>query len=156
MEALREYILCVVSAAILCGIVTGLAGKQEASAPVVKLLCGLFLTLSVVKPLAEVKLEDFTDYAVELRAEAVAASARGEEIHDSLLEENIKASAESYILDKAQALSMELEVTVALDEDHVPTEVVLKGEWEEAGKRKLQGILASELGIAKERQIWIG
>ena len=156
MDSLREYILSVVCAAILCGIIKGLAGKTGGSTPVMKLLCGIFLTLSMVKPLMEIKLEDLTDYTRDLHTEAVAASAQGEEIYDSLLKDRIIASTESYILDKARELSMELDVEVSLDQDQIPREVILKGEWEEPRKRELQDILASELGIAKERQIWIG
>lgn len=156
MDELREYIFSVVTASMVCAIVQGVTRKQQSIQPVIKLFCGLFLMLSVVRPLADIRLENLTDYAEELQWEAAAASALGTEIHDEMLEENIIASTRAYILDKAQALSLDLRVTVSLDGEQMPWEVILEGSFSAEGKRKLGAILESDLGIPKERQIWIG
>ena len=53
MEALRQYVISVVAAAMLCGIVVRLfpngSGKQ-----VGKLICGLFLAYTVLSPISRV------------------------------------------------------------------------------------------------------
>lgn len=156
MAALREYILSVVAAAILCGIVTGLIDKKGSCAPVVKLICGVFLTLTVVRPVAKVNIDDFMDFTWNLRSEADAAAAFGEEMYTQSLIDGIKQTTQSYILDKVQTLGLQLRVTVHLDSDLVPDEVTLEGAHSPYEKQQLQAFIASDLGIPKERQIWIG
>ena len=55
MEALRQYVISVVAAAMLCGIVVRLfpngSGKQMG-----KLICGLFLAYTVLSPISRVDL----------------------------------------------------------------------------------------------------
>lgn len=156
MDALREYILSVVAAAILCGIVSGLMDKKGSCAPVVKLICGVFLTLTVVHPVAKVNIDEFMKFTSSLEEDAEAAAAFGEEIYAQSMKESIIEATQTYILDKAQTLGLELEITVHLDSDQVPDEVTLEGACSPYGKQQLQAIIASDLGVPKERQIWIG
>lgn len=156
MAALREYILSVVAAAILCGIVSGLAGKKANCAPILKLVCGIFLTLTVVRPIVKVDMDEIGGLLSGLQTEAEAASAFGEEHLDHSLKESIKQATQAYILDKAGKLGLELTVSVHLDEENIPDEVILEGACSPYGKRELQSMIVSDLGIPKERQIWIG
>lgn len=156
MDALREYILSVVAAAILCSLVTALSGKNAAAGKVLKLVCGLFLTFTLIRPIAKIELTDFTRITNSLEADAALAVGAGEDYYEESLAAVIQARTQSYILDKAQTLGAELQVQVHLNEHHIPDEVVLTGSVSPYTKGKLQSILVSELGIAKERQIWIG
>lgn len=156
MEALREYVLSVVSAAILCGMVCSIAGKKGSTGAILKLITGLILTFTVIHPIAQVKLEELTLFTSDLALEAEAASAMGEEIYEESLAAIIKAETESYILDKAQSLNAVLTVDVRLNAQSVPEEVTVTGQVSPYAKQKLQSIIEAELGVPKERQIWIG
>lgn len=61
MEALRQYVISVVAAAMLCGIVVRLfpngSGKQ-----VGKLICGLFLAYTVLSPISRVDFSNLPDF----------------------------------------------------------------------------------------------
>lgn len=156
MEALREYVLSVVSAAILCGMVCSISGTKGSTGAVLKLVSGLILTFAVIRPIAQVRLEELTLFTADLALEAEAASAMGEEIYKEYVSEIIKEETEAYILDKAQSLNAALTVDVRLDAQNIPEEVTVSGQFSPYAKQKLQSIIETELGIPKERQIWIG
>lgn len=63
MEALRQYVISVVAAAMLCGIVVRLfpngSGKQ-----VGKLICGLFLAYTVLSPISRVDFSNLPDFSL--------------------------------------------------------------------------------------------
>ena len=156
MDTLREYILSVVAAAILCSFVTAIAGKSASAGKVLKLVCGLILTFTLIRPIAKIELADFSRFMESIEADAAMAVVAGEDYYEESLAAVIQARTQAYILDKAQTLGAELQVQVHLNGELVPEEVVLTGSVSPYARGKLQSILVSELGIAKERQIWIG
>lgn len=155
MEALRQYILSVVTAAMLCGIVTGLfpsgTGKQ-----VVRLICGLFLAYTVLAPISRGELPNLTDFSLGIPEEAAQAVAVGENLARDSMAEIIKSETEAYILDKARSLQAEVTVEVSVNEENVPNSVTVSGAVSPYVRRQLQRILESDLGIAKENQKWTG
>lgn len=155
MEALRQYILSVVTAAMLCGIVTGLfpsgTGKQ-----VVRLICGLFLAYTVLAPISRGELPNLTDFSLGIPEEAAQAVAVGENLARDSMAEIIKSETEAYILDKARSLQAEVTVEVSVNEENVPDSVTVSGAVSPYVRRQLQRIIESDLGIAKENQKWTG
>lgn len=158
MEALREYFLSVTAAAVICGILTSLLGTKGTAGSMVKLICGLFLAFTVIRPIADIQIEDFALFTAEISDDAQAAVSMGEDFNRDSLAEIIKDETEAYILDKARILGAELQVDVTLSRDSqpVPVEVLISGDISPYGKTQLQEIIAEDLGIAKENQLWIG
>ena len=76
MEALRQYVISVVAAAMLCGIVVWLfpigSGKQ-----VGKLICGLFLAYTVLSPISRVDFSNLPDFSLGCMDDAKDAAAMG-------------------------------------------------------------------------------
>ena len=68
----------------------------------------------------------------------------------------IKSRTQAYILDKAMALELQLQVEVVLSEDEIPVpeEVRLAGKASPYAKARLQQIIKEDLGIDKEHLIW--
>lgn len=153
MEALRQYIISVVAAALLCGIVTGLMPRGRAS-QIIRMVCGLFLAYTVLAGLTGLDLQT-PDWDVLAVTDAHQAAALGESLGEAALTQVIKEQTEAYILDKATALGLSLEVEVSLDESQVPQSVVLEGRASPYERQQLQNTIARELGIAKENQQWI-
>lgn len=153
MEALRQYIISVVAAALLCGIVTGLMPQGRAS-QIIRMVCGLFLAYTVLAGLTGLDLQ-IPDWDVLAVTDARQAAALGESLGEAALTQVIKEQTEAYILDKAAALGLSLEVEVSLDESQVPQSVVLEGQASPYERQQLQNTIARELGIAKENQQWI-
>ena len=154
MEVIREYILSVVCAAILCALLTGVTGEKGSAASVRKLVCGIFLCLTVISPLGKVRLEDLLEPITDIRQDALAVSAMGQNLYQESLSQVITDQTEAYILDKAQSLGLELTVTVQPDESGKPYRATLRGRTEKKDREALSGILETELGIPKERQLW--
>ena len=155
MEALRQYVISVVAAAMLCGIVVRLfpngSGKQ-----VGKLICGLFLVYTVLSPISRVDFSKLPDFSLRYMDDAEDAAAMGENLARDSMADIIKEETEAYILDKAADLHANLHVEVTVGEDSLPTAVTLSGEASPYARRQIQAIIANDLGIAKENQKWIG
>ncbi len=158
MEALGSYILSVTAAAILLGILQTIAGKKGGSAALLRLVGGLFLTFTVIAPVAEVDLDGLFDAPFAFSQQGSAIAASGQEISRSEMERIITGRCQAYILDKAESLHTQLEVEVTLSQEQipVPTTVQLKGSVSPYAKSSLQQWLEEELGIPRERQVWIG
>ena len=89
MEALRQYVISVVAAAMLCGIVVRLfpngSGKQ-----VGKLICGLFLAYTVLSPISRVDFSKLPDFSLRCMDDAEDAAAMGENLARDSMADIIK------------------------------------------------------------------
>lgn len=157
MEDIKEYLLSIVAAAVICGIVTRFTGEKGTQGAMVKLIAGLFLTFTVIAPVAKIDLSGLTDFAELYSDTGAQAAALGEQMSRDALRSSIKARTEAYILDKAAELELNLEVEVTLSEDDIPlpAAVRLSGKSSHYAKLRLQSMITQELGIEKEKQVWI-
>lgn len=155
MEALREYVLSVAAAGILCGILKSILGEKGAAGGTVKLICGLFLAFTVIRPIANIQLSDFAVFTSSISQDAREAVSRGEKLAQESRTDIIKAETEAYILDKAKALNAILQAEVTVGTDGIPAAVCITGQWSPYARVQLAQILTEELGIAKEDQTWI-
>lgn len=156
MDGLRQYIISVTAAAILCGIIKGMSEKTSCG-KIVKLICGLFLGFTVIKPITQIDLAQLTEVSVPFADEAVQAAALGENLSQEAMADIIKQESETYILDKATALNVSLEVSVTVEGDPpVPVAALCSGEVSPYAKQQLEKILWEDLGISKEHLEWTG
>ncbi len=153
MEQVREYLLSVTAAAILCGIAMTLVGKQGSISALVKLICGLVLAVTAISPWTKLELLDLSEYTKGLGLEAAAASDDGIAMANAAQEAIITERTEAYILDKATAMGLALSVEVTLT-DGVPTQAVLSGAVSPYERKQLTQYIADELGIPEENQQW--
>lgn len=156
MNSVGAYILRVTAAAIICGLISGIVGTKGTLASVVKLITGLFLCFSVISPILKVNVGNFTGYLEDLQVSGDEIVAEGEIEAKKELETIIKSKTEAYILDKAASYGAELAVEVSVDTSQmpVPDAVRVSGQISPYGKKQLQQIIANDLGIALEAQIW--
>lgn len=156
MESLRTYLIGLVAAAILTGIVTQLMGDKGTQGAMIKLISGLFLVFTVIAPIANIDLSGLRDFSADFSEAGEEAALIGEDITRESLAAVIKQRSEAYILDKAAGLDVELEVDVTVSDDKmpVPSAVLLRGKVSPYAKARLQSIIVQNLGIDKEKQIW--
>lgn len=152
MEGLGQYVLSVVAAGLILGILKGISGNHA----LMNLAGGLFLTFVIVQPLADFDFTAMTDYIESFSAEGTATAAMGEAMGDEAYRSVIKAETEAYILDKAESLGAVLTVSVTLNEDAIPETIRLQGGISPYAKARLEQMMQEELGISKENQLWIG
>jgi len=152
MDGINQYILTVTVAAVLCCIVCALTKKNK----IIKLLTGIFMIITVIQPLIYFRFTQWSDFASEIYADASAAAAAGEKSSDQELRALITSRTEAYILDKANSLSLNLEVEVTLRDENppVPGTVTLKGAASPYAKQCMMTYLCETLGIHKEGIYW--
>ncbi len=157
MQDIKQYLLSVTAAAIICGITVTLAGKKSTSGAVTKLIAGLILAVTVVSPLVKIKLQDLSGYISSFSADAAAAVEDGAYMATQANEAIIKSQTEAYILDKATSMDMDIAVEVELCDaaPAIPSGVTIRGAASPYEKKLLQQYIAKELGIPEENQSWI-
>ena len=156
MESVREYLVSVTCAALLCGILCSLTDEKQSGGVLVRLVCGVFLCLILVSPLSRFQPDRLDFSRWDLTGEAQAASDLGMEYARQAKIQIIKTRTEAYILDKARQYELDLTVDVRLSQGDspVPESVVLSGRFSPYARNQLQRIIESELGIPKENQQW--
>ena len=152
MEAIKSYLLAVTAAALICGIVGNLAGKGNIS-KIVKLLCGIFMAATVIKPLVDIRLDNIYIFTHSLTVSSDFAVSQGEKFAAEEMARIIKQKTEAYILDKAKSHGAEISVEIALN-NCVPISVTIVGEVSPFVRSSLSTSIAQELNIPPEEQIW--
>lgn len=154
MDALRRYIMTLTAAAMLCALVKTISAGRKGQEKILGLVCGIFLLATALGPLGLLKFPDWSDPTQSVRAEASRAVSQAEEQTRQQMEAIISEETVTYILDKADALGLQLEVSVELDENLVPSGVTLTGASSPYAKSRLTRQIETELGIPPERQVW--
>ena len=153
MDTIKEYLLSVTAAALICGIVNSLSGKGT-TAKILQLLSGLFLAAVVIKPVVEMKLDNVYTFTDNLVVSSDLVVAQGESLAAEEMKRIIKEKTEAYILDKAKALGAEITVEITL-QDYTPIGVTIEGNVSPYAKKNLSASITQELDIPPEEQVWI-
>ena len=156
MDAIREYLICVTAAALICGIATRIV-KSGAVANVVKLMAGILMALVIVSPLLRIRLDQLMDALEDIQISAENIAAEGEKTARTDMEELIIQQLQSYILDKAGSMGVELTVEIELESQGlpIPCAVTLCGSVGPYAKSVLSEYIEENLGIKAEEQRWI-
>lgn len=156
MEQISRYLLGITAAAIICGVGKQLAGDKGSGSAMIKLICGLFLCMSVISPLVELRIRDLTEFIYDLEVDAGYYVSDGELQSQDAMKAIIKTHTEAYILDKAKSFNASVSVTVTLSDTtpYAPCAVEVTGEISPYAKARLSAVLEDDLGIGKEAQKW--
>ena len=157
MEGIREYLIQVTAAALICGIINTIVGKKGSVAATVRVMTVILMTVTMASPLVKLRISGVSDFLRDIRIESEAYTQQGSDSSKETMQTIIKEKAEAYILDKAASLGADIRVELVLSEDAlpVPVSVTLRGAVSPVGKRKLQEMIRDELGIPLEEQKWI-
>lgn len=150
----REYLLSVTCAAFLCAIVRSVAGDKGQ----IKLLCGIFLGVTVAQPLGQLRLSDYLPFPGEIADQAAWAVRSGEDYSEDAMAHIISSRTEAYILDKASSYGAALRVEVTVEGEGIPIPVSVRiwGSVSPYVKGLMQDMIQRDLGISVEDQIWLG
>ncbi len=158
MDQVRQYLLGLICAALVCSIAGVFLGKKGTLGAAAKLVSGVFMILAVVTPWLHVTIRNPADFLSSVSTDAENLIAEGQTDANQALEKIIKSKTEAYILDKAKLFGAELTVEVRVDGSALPAPcgVTVSGSISPFGKQQLSAILRDDLGIALEDQIWNG
>lgn len=154
MNGLKEYLVAVCSAAILCAILKQIVGKGKLSGGMIQMLSGLFVAICIIAPWKEFSLRDLEVYNPLDTNAAQSFVEDGKRITRSNLHTIIIQRVEAYILEKADQLQVQVEVSVELSDEGIPSRSIITGELTRSEKEELSAFLVSQIGIQKEMQIW--
>lgn len=157
METIGRFVLSISAAAILVSIVQSFF-KSGGHAQLLRLVCGLFLTFTLINPITETDFRDFIDTHLDFTSQGKTSASYGQNLARQQLHGIIKQQCEAYILDKADACGVQLNVEVTLSQDQIPIPKVVRiqGTVPPFTKQSLQHWIQENLGISKEQQLWIG
>lgn len=158
MESFGNYILSVVAVCIATSILPKFCSTNAASASIVRLICGIAISITVISPVLKLKLTDLTEYTSYIQADAAALVQAGADHTNEQLRTIITEKTCAYILEKASFYDCSIntvEVVLSSDPVPIPTTVQITGTYSPYIKNQLCGIIESNLGISKENQQWV-
>lgn len=157
MAAMRDYVVHLCATALICTVILNLTKGSSTIKVIIKLLCGIVLTYSIIQPIKQLKVSEFEKLDWNLQEEADRAMEQGKSAAKKAWAESIEQGTETYILEKAQKMDVTLSVEVELSDDNVPVPVgvSLTGQIAPYAKVILSDMIEQELNISKENQTWI-
>lgn len=155
MDGIREYLLSVCCAALLCSLLGILTGGKSSASKIIKLLSGVFLATVILKPAISIQLTDWKHFEVDMLEKSYEAVAEGERMALEALSENAALSAQSLVQQEAEKLGCTLDITVQWDGSS-PKEITLAGPVSPYAKNVIGKWITDNMGIPMEAQIWIG
>ena len=140
IEAVRGYLLRITAGAF--------AGAM---------LCGLLMLLLALTPLAELDYDSLAEAISRLELEKEEARTGIEIQNQELVASIISGRVQTYILDKASSLGMQISVELEMETRAAtpyPSGVTIRGTVTPQ-KQQLQTYLEQTFAIAPERQVWL-
>ena len=158
MENLRQYIIAVTAAAMICGIIKSISDEKNTAGTILRLIAGIFMSVTVLSPVVRLDLSALATQSENFVEQANAAAALGENATADEINAIITDQTQAYILDKAESFgaSLQVEVHIANNGTYRPKAVTLRGSISPHAKSRLQQIIEEDLQIPKEDQQWIG
>lgn len=155
---IREYLIGVTAAALICGIVKALLPEKSGLGIVVKSLLAVAMLLAAVQPLTGMRVDGLFDWTGDISADAQTIISDAEFASKEAMQARIKEQTEAYILAKAESLGAQLEVSVTLSDNQFaePVGVRIAGAISPYAKQVLIQTITDDLGIDREAQQWIG
>ena len=156
MDSIRQYLLSIIAAAVICAIVRALTRKKGASGGIINLITAVFLVLIVVAPLKNWSLAEVKYYIDNCSSNAETITNYGTSAAEEEVATIIKTQTEAYIVDKAESFGAHLQANVTLNQasPHVPKAVTITGNTSPYLKQKISQFITADLGIPEADQIW--
>ena len=155
MDGIRDYLLSVSCAALLCGVIGLITDEKSANSKLIKLLSGIFLATVIFQPLIRFDLSYLDKLELDITGMREEAVAEGERLALENIAQQAAISAQTMIEQEAGKLGCQLEISVLWQTDS-PREVTLKGMVSPYAKSMLSQWIMENMGLPWEALIWIG
>lgn len=156
MEDLRQYILSLIGAALICSVVKNLIGSSSTSREVVRVVCGVFMAITALSPIVKIEIPDLTSYIQPFFSTATVISNNAVESSREDMAVIIKEETRSYILEKANSHNMDIDVEVDLDEEKlIPDGITITGSISPYDKALLSDFIRKTFDIPEGQQQWM-
>lgn len=156
MSEAAGYFYSVILGALALSLIYPLLEGKGASAKVAKMICGVFMLFTMLRPAVNILSVDWGSFSWE-NDEAISQAVNfGQAAAKKDLSAIITEQVEAYILDKAKDYDAALQVEVTLSDDDIPVPVgvTIRGSISPYGKGQMKAMIENDLGIPKEDQLW--
>ena len=156
MASIKAYLFGVIAAAILCAVVSQLAGKESFLGSAMKLITGIFMLIVLISPVMDFNIKSPAELLGDISFQAEQITSAAADSTQESVSTIIMEQTEAYILDKASAQGVDVSVAVELSDDEIPKPVLVRisGDVSPYKKKILSQTIANDLGIGTEAQIW--
>ena len=154
MVGVRQYLLTLCVSSAVCAVINSFFDSKRNTNKIIRLLTGMFISLCAISPLLNVGQWDLTTFTdrITFGSEAVE---NGKNMASATTAEFIKEQVGAYVVNKATAMNLDIDVDVKLDDTtQRPCSIVLSGAISPYSKQILSQYITDNLGIAKEDQHW--
>lgn len=157
MGVVRQYVISVISASMICTVFKGILWKGMSS-KTVNVLCGMFMLFTFIGPLKDMDVLDVIGIFQWNENVADESVRKGEELTRSAMADIISSQIASYVEKKAFELGAEIKIEVLLNDDEIPTPVGMDivGQISPYVRGQLEGFISENIGLDREEIRWIG
>jgi len=156
MESIRQYVLSIISMAIICSIAQQLFVDVHHRG-IMKIITGLMVTLTILCPLLRTDGIRLDNYFGAISSEGAWAVEEGKNAAEHAIADIIRDRTSAYICDRASAFGASIAVDVELTgaSPPIPSRIIVKGDASPYVKKQLAEYIHNEFGISEEDQLWI-
>lgn len=156
MEGIRQYILSIVLAAVVVGILSCFFRKGSVFAAPFTLIAGVYLVLVVTQPLFGFRMTYFDQEPMDVYKEAEGLIENSIQMSRTQMKGIIKDQVITYIQNKASSMGLVLQIEVTLTEDDlpVPWSIHLWGAVSPRERELMEQYILDNFAITGERVFW--
>ena len=156
MGAIKEYILSISIAAIVCSVIKRLVGDKSTNGKLIKMITGVFMTITVLAPILSFKMADLQNYLHDFEISSDAITDDAILMAQSQRDDIIIQQTEAYILGEAEKMHADIQAKVFLSDSSppYPIKIEIRGTISPSSKSKLSNIIVTSLNIAEENIEW--
>jgi len=156
MDDYKGYILSIIVTSVISSIFVNITKRMGTIGKIIKLLCGVLLVITLIRPITNLSGVKIPEYFSELEFDAENVIDQYQQLTADETQHIIKEQTEAYILDRATQMGLILEVDVNLSDasPYTPVSVVISGDASPYFKQQLQKVISNNLGIQEENQVW--
>ena len=157
MDGVLKYILQIVSAVILCAVVKTILPDSNVPGKLLRVISGVFITFTVLSPVLELRLDNYSDLISDLSLSASQLTDDGQKMAHNAMAEIIIDNTQEYILNEADKMNLDIDVEILTNESNPPAPyaVIIRGNISPYYKTQLGDIIENQLGISEENTQWI-
>lgn len=152
MEQIGRYLLQIVAAAILCGIIGNLC-NSSAFDSLIRLILGAVMLLAVTKPIRNHQFFDIDFDFDAITAHGEQIIAQGENSAKNAMSQIISEKVNTYVENKASCWGADVQVQTAI-KNGIPDTITISGEVSPYVRTQLASWIEAEIGIKGEALDW--
>lgn len=157
MSGITDYLMGLVGVCMIASLAKQLLAISKHYKALGNTVIGIFLIFSILSPIVTVKLDAESVLNIDFEDDIEKISSDADTYQKQALRQSIITQTEAYIWNKAQALSLEIEMEITLSESYpyTPCKICIWGNTSPYARNQLSNYLNDEIGIPKEAQTWM-